>query len=67
MSSTVSPVTASVITVEIIEIPRIRAHCPLSKVKDVIRLTVAGRKKKARFSSKKSLILSIISSLIIPV
>jgi hypothetical protein len=66
-SSTVKPAATSVITVEIREIPRIIGHFPSSKLKEVIILTEAGRKKKARFSSKKSVILFIISSLIIPI
>lgn len=63
---TVSPVTPRVIIVERSETPRIAGHLPSSKAKEVIRLTPAGRKKNAKFSSKKSLILSMVFNLIIP-
>jgi len=40
-------------TVDIIENPIISLNFPSSKLNEVIKLTLAGRKKKARFSSKK--------------
>jgi len=63
----VSPVTTRITIVESKEIKRTSTSFPLRREKQVIRLTPAGRKKKARFSSKKSLAFSIISSFTMPV
>lgn len=66
-NSTVSPVTARAIIVEIKDTRKTSVHFPSRRAKEVIMLTPAGRKKKARLSSKKSLILSTLVSLTMPV